>query len=234
MLKKFLADRKFKTELAELIGFTPSKIALYKEAFTHKSAIIKKRGESNERLEFLGDAVLSLVIGAHLYEKFPENKEGFLSQLRARIVNRDLFNELGQKLNLYEWMQRVAPHTAKLEDSPDLIGNAFEALVGAIFLDKGYKKAEKFFENKILAFHLDVDEVLTSDKNYKSRLLEWGQKNNQRVVFQLKEAKKVDKKLEFEVEVYVNEELLGFGTETKKRKAEQMAAREALDALHLL
>ncbi len=182
----------------------------------------------------MGDAVLSLVIGAHLYGKFPDNKEGFLSQLRARIVNRDLFNELGQKLNLYEWMQRVAPHTAKLEDSPDLIGNAFEALVGAIFLDKGYKKAEKFFENKILAFHLDVDEVLTSDKNYKSRLLEWGQKNNQRVVFQLKEAKKVDKKLEFEVEVYVNDELLGFGTETKKRKAEQMAAREALDALHLL
>ncbi|MGZ5283863.1 MAG: ribonuclease III [Bacteroidia bacterium] len=218
------------------MGFNPSKIALYKEAFTHKSAIPngKKRGESNERLEFLGDAVLSLVIGAHLFEKYPENKEGFLSQLRARIVNRDLFNELGQKLNLYEWMQRIAPHTAKLEDSPDLIGNAFEALVGAIFLDKGYKKAEKFFENKILAFHLDVDEVLISDKNYKSRLLEWGQKHNQRVVFQLKEAKKVDKKLEFEVEVYVNDELLGFGTETKKRKAEQMAAREALDALHLL
>jgi ribonuclease-3 len=206
---------------------------LYRQAFTHKSAIpqISSRIQSNERLEFLGDAVLSLVIGAYLYEKHPDEDEGFLSQSRSRVVNRELFNELGYKMELQFWMQDVSPNKVDFEDSSSMLGNTFEALVGAIYLDKGYEAAKKFFEKTVLVYHLNIDDIQSSDSNFKSRLLEWGQKNMHKVVFNMVNTERIGNKLEFAVEVSVDGELCGAGSANKKKKAEQQASKEAIEKL---
>jgi ribonuclease-3 len=206
---------------------------LYRQAFTHKSAIpqISSRLRSNERLEFLGDAVLSLVIGAYLFERHPEEDEGYLSQMRSRIVNRELFNELGYKMELQKWMQDVSPNKVEFEESSSMLGNTFEALVGAIYLDKGYEAARRFFEKTVLVYHLDIDDIQGSDHNYKSRLLEWGQKHIKRVEYTLTEVERIGNKLEFAVEVSIEGEPYGKGRAYKKKKAEQQAAKEALEKL---
>ena len=219
--------------MSKLIGFTPSKTDLYRQAFTHKSALQGKRDAhlSNERLEFLGDAVLSLVIGEYLFHRHPDFTEGQLSQLRARVVNRELFNSLGQALGISTWMEEIAPYKADLESSPSILGNAFEAVVGAIFLDKGYKRVQQFFEHIILANHLDIEQVHALDPNHKSRLLEWAQKNNHKVHFNLQEVTKDGAKLSFRISVTVNGEQHGEATALKKKKAEQEAARQAVEKL---
>jgi ribonuclease-3 len=216
-----------------LLGFTPGNTEIYRQAFTHKSAIATKdKGIlSNERLEYLGDAVLSLILAEYLYHQYPEGNEGFLSQLRARVVNRELFNEVGLRLGIDKWMMKLAPNTASIKHAPDLVGNSFEALVGAIFLDKGYSKANEFFIQNILAQHIDIEEVKTNDQNFKSRLLEWSQKNARNVEFRLASIGKAGQKLEFLVEVLVEGEIKGTGRATKKKKAEQIAAAEALGQL---
>jgi ribonuclease-3 len=218
-----------------MIGFRPSKLSLYKQAFTHRSATASgsRRLVSNERLEFLGDAVLSLVIGEYLFKKYPHATEGQLSQVRSRVVNRELFNEIGRRMNLAEWLHKTAPHTADPVQSPALLGNAFEALVGAIFLDKGYQQADRFFVKTVLKYHLDFEEAHTEDRNYKSKLLEWSQKEGRKVEFTLKESVREGGQLQFFVEVSVDGEKLGSAKAQKKRKAEQLAAQQAVNALGL-
>jgi ribonuclease-3 len=234
LLGHFFEERKLKLELKRLIGFKPSRLELYRQAFTHKSAL-PSRSEgpdlSNERLEFLGDAVLSLVIGNYLYDKYPEQDEGYMSQIRARMVNRELFNSIGLKMRLNEWMARTAPYKVDAESSPALLGNTFEALVGAIFLDKGYKAACKFFEEIVLGIHLDIEEL--SDNNYKSRLLEWGQKNGKKIEFLLRNMEREGNRLFFEIEVEIDGEVMGSARELKKKKSEQMASREAISKLEI-
>jgi ribonuclease III len=222
--------------LKEAIGYTPGNIALYKQAFTHKSVIpqISSRIQSNERLEFLGDAVLSLVIGAYLYYKHPDKDEGFLSQMRSRVVNRELFNELGYKMELQNWMQDVSPQKVEFEDSSSMLGNTFEALVGAIFVDKGYEAAKKFFEKTVLVYHLNIEDIQSSDSNFKSRLLEWGQKNLKKVSFTLTQVERKGNKLEFAIEVFIDGEPYGKGIANKKKKAEQQASKEAMEKLKMI
>jgi ribonuclease-3 len=217
------------------VGFTPSKLALYKQAFTHRSATVtgQRRRVSNERLEFLGDAVLSLIIGDYLFKKYPHATEGQLSQVRSRVVNRELFNDIGRRMELDQWLTKTAPHTADPNLSPALMGNAFEALVGAIFLDKGYLRAERFFVKIVLKYHLDFEEAHTEDKNYKSKLLEWAQKEGRKVEFCLKESVRENGQLNFLIEVSVDGDLLGSAKALKKRKAEQLAAQQAVGKLGL-
>jgi len=174
---------------------------------------------------------LSLVIGAYLYEQHPDEDEGFLSQIRSRVVNRELFNELGYKMELEKWMQEVSVNKVEFEDSSSMIGNTFEALVGAIFLDKGYEASKKFFEKTVLVYHLNINDIQSSDSNYKSKLLEWGQKNVKKVVFNMTDVERKGNKLEFAVEVKVDGELFGTGKASKKKKAEQHAAKEAIEKL---
>jgi ribonuclease-3 len=128
-------------------------------------------------------------------------------------------------------MQKVAPNTANMLQAPDLVGNSFEALVGAIFVDKGYRKAKEFFIKVVLSEHIDIDEVQTNDHNYKSKLLEWSQKYNKDIEFRLVSTEKNGSKLEFQVEVLIEGEIKGIGRATKKKKAEQIAAAEALSRI---
>ena len=227
--------RRFRRELRKLIGFRPGNPDLYRQAFTHKSAGSRRGDEllSNERLEYLGDAVLGMVIAAYLYRAYPGKNEGFLSQLRARVVNREFFNNIGREMKLDVWMEQVAPHSADVNISPSILGNAFEALVGAIYLDKGLKTVERFFRNNILGEYLDLDEVTVSDTNYKSRLLEWSQKNNHKVEFRLLETKREGGKLIFKVETLIDDAPAGQGSASQKKKAEQVAALHALKKMGL-
>jgi len=151
--------------------------------------------------------------------------------MRSRVVNRELFNELGYKMELQNWMQEVSPNKVEFEESSSMLGNTFEALVGAIFIDKGYEAARHFFEKTVLVYHLNIDDIQASDQNYKSRLLEWGQKNLKKVSYNLTHMERIGNKLQFSIEVTIDGELCGKGIANKKRKAEQMAAKEAIEKL---
>jgi len=134
-------------------------------------------------------------------------------------------------MELQKWMQEVSPTKVEFEESSTMLGNTFEALVGAIFLDKGYETARRFFENTVLVYHLNIDDIQASDLNYKSRLLEWGQKNIKKVVYTLTNTERVGNKLQFTIEVSIDGEVYGKGIASKKRKAEQHAAKEAIEKL---
>lgn len=220
-LKVFKKKDDYALKLERIIGFYPNQIALYRQAFLHKSIIKEnelKPFESNERLEFLGDAVLDIIISHYLFNKYPFKDEGYLTRLRARLVSRQNLNQLGLKLGLKELIQ------AKLDkESKALYGDALEALIGAIYLDKGYRHAQAFVEEKLLQFHIDIDEVANTETDFKSRVLEWCQKEKISFEFVIQEKENGNDKL-YEAMLYINGEMKGKGIASSKKKAEQIAA----------
>ena len=184
---------------------------------------------SNERLEFLGDAVLSLILADYLYIKYPDEDEGFLSKLRAKAVNREFVNSLGYKLGIDDFMLMEAPFGHDTELPHALVGNALEALFGAIFKDKGYLAAKRFFEKMVLPYHLDVEQLSKEDLDYKSRLLEWGQKTGKKIEFVHSGTEREGNNLIFSIEVKIDGEPYGNAQMPKKKKAEQETARLALE-----
>lgn len=150
------------------------------------------------------------------------------------MVNREFFNQLGYELKLDQWIRETISFPADAELAPSMVGNAFEALFGAIFLDKGYKKAKRFFEKVILVNHMDMEALKTVETNYKSRLLEWGQKLGKTVEFKLINTNKEGNNLQFIIEVFIDGEPGGIGQGLKKKKAEQQAAKHALEELNIL
>jgi ribonuclease-3 len=159
--------------LARIIGFYPHQISIYKQAFLHKSVLHNttlQSFESNERLEFLGDAVLDSVISHFLYYKFPKKDEGYLTKLRSRLVSRQTLNNLALKIGLQEIIQSNLERVSK-----SIYGDALEALIGAIFLDKGYVFAQQFVEEKLLLNHMDIEAIVQTDSDFKSRVIEWSQ-----------------------------------------------------------
>ncbi len=181
---------------------------------------------NNERLEFLGDSVLDLLIGEHLYKKFPCENEGFLTQLRSRIVNGENLTELTRHIGLDKLVKtRVNPE----EPNVHLYGDAFEAFLGAIYLDRGFKKAGKFLYKRLMPKYLDIVEFERSNSNYKSRLLEWGQKNKRQVVFNT-DLETPNSKY-FVCDLRIGEEQYGAGIGISKKEAEQKAAKNALRKL---
>ncbi|MDQ3071645.1 MAG: ribonuclease III [Bacteroidota bacterium] len=231
----FTKDREFKSKLGKMLGFTPGRTSLYRQAFTHKSALPNASEvlvPSNERLEYLGDAVLNLILGEYLYRHLPDKDEGYMSQVRARIVSRECLNRVGRELGLQTWMVEVAPPTVKLNQfPPTLLGNAFEALLGAIFLDKGYKAASGYFSKVMTLCKLEDELLQSADTNFKSRLLEWGQKTGRKIDYRLVSTEKDNSLHVFEMEVTVDGISLGKASAGKKKKAEQEASRVALDNL---
>ncbi len=206
---------------------------LYELAFIHRSASIKKDGYSlnNERLEFLGDAILGAIIADLLYKYFPASDEGFLTQTRAKIVSRESLNSLAIKIGLEK--QMIA--NVNLNNNKHIYGDAFEALIGAIYLDQGYATTHRFIENKIFREHINIEKVVTLETNFKSKLIEWSQKNKVEVVFNTYE-KGVDEKQHlplFVSEVEVDSEVKGRGIGTSKKESQQKAAHEALKQLDI-
>ena len=236
MLRKFLAfkilfekDKGLLMDLREILGFYPKNLNFYKTAFTHRSASFKINGEriNNERLEFLGDSILDAVVSDFIYHKYPNAKEGFLTEMRSKIVNGEKLKELARLTRLNEFIVQ------KVSTGKDIITkiheDAFEALIGAIYLDKGYYKTYKFVKNKILAKYIDFEDLEDLNLNYKSQLIEWAQKIKKPVSFVSKTDP--DEIKSFFSKVVFDGKTIGVGKGNSKKEAEQNAANEAISYL---
>jgi ribonuclease III len=219
-------DKKLNNFIKNVFGYHPGNILLYKLALCHKSASteeIKGIKINNERLEYLGDAILSAVVADYLFKKFPSRDEGFLTEMRSRLVSRDNLNKLSEKIGIHKFVKASASNVYR-----SINGDAFEAFVGAIFLDKGFNFAKKVLVNRIIKFHIDIDEMENKDQNYKSRLIEWAQKEKKQVEFVVLEETGTGYNKQYIVEVLIEKQLSGTGRDYSIKKAEQNAAEKAL------
>lgn len=229
---RFSSDRQLYQLLNTLLGFSPKNIGLYKLAFRHKSIAQEVKSgikNSNERLEFLGDAILGAVVADLLFKRFPFKDEGFLTEMRSKIVSRDNLNRLSVKIGLD---QLIKTNLDRNNKSRSMFGDAFEALIGAIYLDQGYNKAQNFILNRIIKNHVDIELLETTEKNFKSKLLEWAQKERKIVVYEIVEDNQPGNK-QLKVRVIIDKEEKGIGIDFSKKRAEQIAAEVACKALNL-
>ena len=216
-----------------MLGFVPGNLYLYRLAFRHKSVAQNvKKGvkNSNERLEFLGDAVLGSVVAEVLFKLYPYKDEGFLTELRSKIVNRANLNQLGRKLGfdkLVEYDNRMISTTRQ----GSLLGDAFEALVGAVYLDKGYDFTKNFLINHIIKSHIDIHTLEQTETNFKSKLIEWCQRHGKDIVFEQITNQEGESNKLFTISVNVDGEVMGSGKEFSKKLAEKLAAEKACETL---
>ncbi len=231
---RFLSkDKALVRKLMPLLGFVPANLNLFKLAFLHKSNVHEKERralQNNERLEYLGDAILGTIVAEYLFKKYPHAQEGFLTKMRSKIVKRTTLNDIGEKMGLDLLL-------AELNDtrlSRSMLGNAVEALVGAVYLEKGYVGTRKYVIKKILRRFLDIHSLETFDDNYKSQLLEWCQKQGKSVEFKLAARYKLNKRDRFKVAVLIDGEKVATADDYNKKSAEQQSAARALKKLGLI
>lgn len=215
-----------------ILGFYPDRIDLYKEAMTHRSSSIRsKKGKwvNNERLEFLGDAILDAIVADILYKRFVNKKEGFLTSTRSRIVQRDTLNKIAVELGLDKI---IVSSTRNLAHNTNIYGDALEALIGAIYLDQGYRVAKSFVFETLIKEHINIDKVLKSEVDFKSRLIEWGQKNRVDVRFEVIDSSyDTQNNPVFISCVKVAEVEIGTGKGYSKKESHQKAAKMAIKKL---
>jgi len=182
--RKNKESKEFNSFFKNILGYTPRRTELYHVAFTHRSSSSSHKGHriNNERLEYLGDAVLGASVADFLYRKYPYQGEGFLTELRSKIVSRASLNKLAVKIGLVDLIEYQRDSSGGFKS---IGGDAFEALVGAMYLELGYKSTRKVIIDKILCTYLDVDAMATTDWNFKSKLIDWGQKNHKKVTFEV-------------------------------------------------
>lgn len=229
----FGRDKELTKSLRNLLGFTPRNISVYRLALIHKSAgerLADGTLVSNERLEFLGDAVLSAVVAKYLFQRYPFENEGFLTETRSKVVSRKNLNGLARKLGLPEMVEKSNENN---RTGSSLGGDALEALVGAIFLDRGFQTAEKFILDRMIDHYVDLDKLLVEDANFKSRLIEWCQKEKHKFEFELLQGTIDGHRPSFTVQVKVDGKPQGKGTDRTKKRAEQAAAKEACENLNI-
>lgn len=216
----------FNKYLNQILGFYPRNLIFYKLAFQHKS----KTKESNERLEFLGDAILDTVISRELYFRFPNKNEGELSKLRSKVVNRSFLNHLGKELKLEKHLNFQLNSISI--DKTNIRGNTFEALIGAIYLDGGVKLAEYFLQEKIFKNHINWNEMDQKVIDFKSKLIQYSQKEVIPLEYVLiGEEQTESKTTAFEIEVVLDGASLAKAKGSSKKKAEQLASKIALEKL---
>jgi len=212
--------------IAEMLGFVPNNLKLYETAFTHRSARRNHRlSENNERLEYLGDAILGAIIADLLYHKFTNEDEGFLTQMRSRIVSGENLSDLSVKIGLDKFI--VSQHD--IYNKKNMYGDAFEALIGAIYIDKGYKETQHFVIQRIVRYYVDLNKLENTDNNFKSKLIEWAQKNRKEVSFVTDHVGNDSRN--YASYVKIDEEMYGPGYGNAKREAEQAAAKITLTKL---
>lgn len=220
------------SSLYKLLGFYPDNIHLYEQAFLHKSSSIEAgdgKWLNNERLEFLGDAILDAVVADIVYTHFQNGREGFLTNTRSKIVQRDNLNRIATKLGLNE---KVVSSTKQHSHNNHMYGNALEALIGAIYLDQGYKGCYQFVENKLIKAHLDLDNIARKEVNFKSSLIEWSQKNKLEITFDLIESF-IDPEGNpvFQTAILLGKHQIGIGIGYSKKESQQNAAKMAIKKL---
>jgi len=218
-------DGNFFIMLTKTLGFKPINIQFYQKAFTHRSMNLKnEKGNviNYERLEFLGDAMLGAVIALHLFREVPQGNEGYLTKMRSKIVSRAHLNELGKELSLIDFIQSKIP---KDSFGDNVHGNLFEALIGAIFLDKGYEHCKNFIYKRVIDPHVDIELLEGKVISYKSLLIEWCQKEKKTFYYDVFEDTGNDNLKHFSVRLSINDKVVAKARATSKKKAEEKASK---------
>lgn len=224
-------DENFYYELKELLNFKPIKLSYYKKAFTHRSLkLVDSKGHpiNYERLEFLGDAILGTVIASYLFKKVPEGDEGYLTQMRSKIVSREHLNSLGKDLELIRF---IKSNISKEHVSNNIHGNIFEALVGAIYLDRGYNYCHQFIYEQVIMPYVDIERLEGKISSYKGFVIEWCQKQKKKYKFESYEDSGNQSKKHFSVRVSIDGNIIAKGRATSKKKAEEIAAKRVYFAM---
>ena len=220
--------------LKNLLGFVPHNIHLYKMAFRHRSAAtISKKGtkNSNERLEFLGDAVLGCVIAEELFKLYPYKEEGFLTEMRSKIVSRVSLNQLAKRIGIEMLLEFDKPMMNHMRKQSSMLGDACEALIGAIYIDKDYNFTRKFILKSIIKPYIDIDKLEFTEINFKSKLLEWCQRQGKSVHFNLIDNVEGEGEKLFTIQIVIEEEIYAIGKDYSKKNAEKIAAEKTCELL---
>ena len=224
-----LEQRELNSSLKNILGFRPGNLRLYEVAFIHRSAsytLPDGKKVNNERLEYLGDAVLDAILSDYLFDLFPDANEGFLTKIRSRIVNREVLNQLAISMGIDKIL---ISHVNSLHPTRNLYGDAFEALIGAVFLDKGFSKTKKVFLSNVLNKYLDINKIVNTDTDYKSLVFEWVQKNKSNLIFTYNEEYDFKlKKSVFSTILFIDKKEFGEGHGSSKKEAEQEACKAGL------
>lgn len=228
--EKNKARENFRKSLQNVLGFKPGKLELYTTALSHRS-VRDTAEENNERLEYLGDAILSAVVADYLFMRYPKKGEGFLTEMRSKMVNRQMLNDIAVKMGVKKITQ-FNKIDSSLKNS-QIFGNTLEALVGAIYLDKGYKATVKWVTKRIILPHLLLDDLEAQDINIKNKLIGWANKQNRTLDFETLEEKQERGRRLFIVGVKLDGEVIAAGRGFNKKDASQMAALQAVEKLGL-
>ena len=221
----------FYSELKNLLNFSPKNVDFYQKAFTHRSLkFIDDKGNpiNYERLEFLGDAMLGSIIASYLYKKVPNGTEGYLTQMRSKIVSRDHLNELGKDLRLISY---VKSNIVQENIGDNIHGNIFEALIGAIYLDRGYNYCKKFIYENVIVPYVDIAKLEGKITSYKGLIIEWCQKQKKQYLFDTYEDSGNENIKHFSVKISIDGALVAKGRATSKKKAEEQASKRVYFAL---
>lgn len=218
--------------LYNVFGIKTGNIYIYELAFRHKSAATEVKSglkDSYERLEFLGDAVLGAVIAEHLFKKYPFRPEGFLTDLRSKIVCGKFLNRIAQKLGLDKLIN--FQNNQQTYAASGTLGDVVEALIGAMFIDKGFKTTKKVIIERIIDIHVDIEALVETETNFKSRLIEWAQKEKHTVCFAIKDTKVLKGQKQYTIEVFINEIHICEAVHSAVKSGEQLAAEKAIEIL---
>ncbi len=221
-------DKEIASYVKGITGIMPGNLNLYKQVFRHRSKYNEPK-ENNERLELLGDAILDSIVCEFLYRKYPYKEEGFITELRSKIVNRKSLNEVGEKLGLVEKLK--FNRKGMTDISRDLGGNTFEALVGAVYLDAGFDSTKKFIQKRVLQGLIDVDMLQATNSDYKSQIFHYVQKLGKTIEFKVGEEKAKNRRAYFVINLEINGKFISTGEGYSKKTAEQNAAMNAIKIL---
>lgn len=231
-------DKKLISAIKNIVGSSPFNLELYRLATRHVSVAKKNMSgikESNERLEYLGDAILGSVVAEYLFKKFPYKDEGFLTDIRARIVNRESLNTLAKKIGIIHIIEfdqsTMAASNGRHFSHKSISGNTLEALVGAVYLDKGFEFCRKFILRRLIIPHFDLHKIVEVNPNHKSQVIEWAQKNNRDIRFVIVDTKGESQYKEFVAQLFIDDKPICKGSGYSKKKAEQSASEKALEVI---
>lgn len=229
----FSKHKAFVRELTPILGFIPTYLPFYLQAFTPRNGDDKNAGKyeiNNERLEFLGDAILDTMAAEFLFKKYPTQDEGFLTQMRSKLVNRKILNRIAEEMNFDMFLRQFGASSV----STMMLGNALEAFIGSVYLDVGYDKTKAFI-NRMFRKHVNVQELELLNDNYKSVLLEYCQRHHKKMDYELvKQFRTRNQRDRFQISVSIDGEQIAVGEEFTKKSAEQVAAQKALIKLGVL
>ncbi len=226
----FSSDKELANYIKGITGITPKRLNLFKQVFQHRSKFIEPE-ENNERLELLGDSILDAIVCEYLYKKYPYKEEGFITELRSKIVNRKSLNEVGNRLGLVE---KLKYNRKSMNDvSRDLAGNTFEALVGAVYIDSGFLCTRTFLQKRILRNLIDVDMLEETNTDFKSRIYHYVQREGKSIHFKVAEERSRNGRAYFTIHLEISGKFVACGEGFSKKIAEQNASMNAINELHL-